>query len=102
MTLRVERQRENEEWKRKYTDLEKKNLIMEKKNTQQMFRYQTDCSKWGLERTNLFERIKALEDSFEWEKNKNQLTKSKNEIKKSESSSHFNLSEYSKFSNVRK
>lgn len=35
------------------------------------------------------ERVKHLEDAIEWEKNRNQMGKSKLELKKSDSSSQF-------------
>ena len=63
----------------------------------QVFQLEKDHSKWEMERQNLCEKIKALEDTLDWERNKTQLVKSKNE-KKGERSSQFNISEYSRFS----
>lgn len=45
-----------------------------------------------MERDGLMEKIKALEDALEWEHNKNQLNKSKNELKRSESGNIFSTS----------
>lgn len=44
-----------------------------------------------MERDSLQEKIKQLEDSLEWERNKNQLNKSKHQLKKSESTNLFSL-----------
>jgi len=50
----------------------------------------------------LYEKIKSLEDTLEWERNKSQLVKSKSELRKTESQFSFTATEYSKFSNVKK
>ncbi len=69
---------------------------MEKKAMDQIFQSEKDSSKWGLERQNMLQKIKNLEDNLEWQRSKN-LVKSKAELKKSESSTFFGYStDYSK------
>ena len=58
---------------------------MEKKAMDQIFQSEKDSSKWGLERQNMLQKIKNLEDNLEWQRSKN-LVKSKTQLKKSESS----------------
>lgn len=54
-----------------------------------MFSQEKESSKWSMERDSLQEKIKQLEDSLEWERNKSHLNKSKHELKKSESTNLF-------------
>jgi len=41
----------------------------------------------------LYEKIKSLEDTLEWERNKSQLVKSKSELRKTESQFSFTATE---------
>lgn len=66
------------------------------------FQLEKDKSKWNMQRSSLYEKIKSLEDTLEWERNKSQLVKSKSELRKTESQFSFTATEYSKFSNVKK
>ena len=70
---------------------------LEKSSMEQTFQLEKDHSKWDMDRGNMMDKIKALEDALEWERNKTQLVKSKIE-KKGEGSTPFSATEYSRFS----
>ena len=65
----------------------------------QLFHWEKENSKMGMERDTLLEKIKNLEEALDYERNRAQMVKSKTDLKKSESSSNFNVTEYSRFSN---
>lgn len=93
---RSERSKDNEEWKKKYGEVEKRLKEAERKNMDHVFALEKESSKWQMERQNLLDKVKALEDTIEWDRSKLQLNKSKHELKKSESSSMFS-NEYGKY-----
>jgi hypothetical protein len=78
MNYRNERARDNDEWKRKNADLDKKCKELEKKNMEGIFALERENSRWNMERDGLLEKIKKLEDAIEWEHSRNHLNKSKN------------------------
>ena len=66
---RSELAKENEEWRRK--------------NNEFIFTLEKEQAKWTLEKENLNEKVKNLEESLEWEKQRNaQLKNEANKTKK--------------------
>lgn len=97
MNYRNERAKDTDEWKRKNNQLDRKCKELEKKNLDSIFALEKDNSKWSMERDQLLEKIKQLEDSYQWERNKNQLNKSKSELKRSESGNIFSATSGAEF-----
>ena len=66
IAYRNEKQRDFDESKKKIGELEKKVKELEKNSMEQIFQLEKDHSKWDMDRANLAEKIKALEDTLEW------------------------------------
>ena len=80
---RSELAKENEEWRRKNNDLEKRIREIDRKNNEFIFTLEKEQAKWTLEKENLNEKVKNLEESLEWEKQRNaQLKNEANKTKK--------------------
>jgi chromosome segregation ATPase len=70
-THRSELAKETDEAKRKYTELEKRNRELERQNNNFLFSLEKEKAKANMDKEQLSEKVKELEDMLTWEKKKN-------------------------------
>ena len=65
---------------------------MEGANSNYELKIEKEASRHSMETQRLSDHIKSLEDALEWQKNKEQISRSKHDLKKSEGSHFFSSS----------
>ena len=72
--------------------MEKKYREMETANSSYELRMEKEHSKYVMEMESMKDKLKIAEDNLEWQRNKEQISRSKNDLKKSESNHFFGSS----------